>query len=315
MASTAVVTGAGGFVGASMVARLREEGTYVRAVDRFFGELREPLYETANEFVGLDLREEPPAGVFDADYVFHFAADHGGAGYFYSDADWKAARSNLQIDLNVLAALEPGQRAFFASSACTYPTTSQDAGAGALRETDWGGGPAEQQYGEAKRMSTILMEGARAHDIDARSGIFHTIYGPRQEFEEPRAKFPTALCRKVIQARRHGGPIEIWGDGSQVRTFLYIDDALDRILDVMSKPYAGPINIGSDEEVTILECAEYAAAAAGIEPVWEFDLEAPTGVPHRSADNSTFDRRYGESSLISARDGFTRLYEFMAHLP
>lgn len=309
-----VVTGAAGFIGANLVNRLADEGHQVRAVDIHHTELRRSLYSQADAFLRADLRDRANVAeaIEDCDEVFHLAADHGGAGYFYSDADWKAARNNAQIDLNVMAALQPDQKLFFASSACTYPTTIQGKGARALRESDWGGGPAEKQYGEAKRLSTILFEGARELGFDCRSGVFHTIYGPHQDYEGIRAKFPTAIVRKVLAAGN--GPVEVWGDGTQVRTFLYIEDALDRILKVMREPYTGPVNVGSDEEVTVAECCEWTAEAAGVHPSWLYDLDAPTGVEHRSADNSEWNRRYGEGELTTAQEGFAKLTEWMMSL-
>lgn len=306
------VTGAAGFIGSNLVARLRAQGHFVRAVDVKDAPERAHLYEQANELVELDLRigtgaQEALRGV---DRVFHLAADHGGAGYFYGPADFKAANNNLTIDRNVLHAAmgEKVERLFFASSACTYPTTIQGKGARSLRESDWGGGPAEQLYGEAKRMSTLLMEGARDQRFDARSGIFHTIYGPGQDTEEPRAKFPTAICRKILESPEY---VEVWGDGSQVRTFLYIDDALDRIQAVMEQDYHGPVNVGSDEEVTVWQCCEWVADAAGVSPEW-VHTDGPTGVAHRASDNTTWNERYGSGDLTSAREGFANLYRHMA---
>lgn len=306
-----LVTGAAGFIGANLVARLVDQGHEVRGVDVKFTPEREHLYER-DEFTLRDLREigQADLAIEGCDGVYHLAADHGGAGYFHGPADYKAAENNLLIDQNVRkAAVSAHVPLFFASSACTYPTTIQGRGARALRESDWGGGPAEASYGEAKRMSTVMFEAAREHGHDFRSGIFHTIYGPTQDTEEPRAKFPTAICRKIIEDPDR---VEVWGDGSQVRTFLYIEDALDKIQTVMEKPYRGPVNVGSDEEVTVQECAEYAAQALGAEPEWVYNLNMPTGVEHRSADNSAWMDRYGPQPLTSAQEGFGRLAVWMA---
>jgi GDP-D-mannose 3',5'-epimerase len=304
------VTGAAGFIGANLVARLKSQGHWVRAVDIKRTPHRAHLYEQADDLrLDCDLRRGDQGCAQGVDRVFHLAADHGGAGYFYSDADFKAANNNLTIDRNVLrAAMAAGvERLFFASSACTYPVDIQGVAARALRESDLGKGEGEQLYGAAKRMSTLLMEGAREHGIDARSGVFHTIYGPGQDYLEPRAKFPTALCRKLIEDPTR---VEVWGDGTQVRTFLFIDDALDRIQTVIEEPYSGPVNVGSDEDVTVQQCAEWAAEAAGASPEWVY-TDGPTGVAHRAADNTEWNARYGETPLTSARDGFARTYEWL----
>lgn len=304
----ALVTGASGFIGANLIARLKQQGYWVRGVDIKRSPHREDLYHQANGFRLLDLRTPGAAekALEGVDEVYHLAADHGGAGYFYSDADFKAARNNLMIDERVLsAALKLGaDRLFFASSACTYPTSIQGPDARPLRESDLGQGEGEQIYGQAKRMSTILMEGARSQGLDARSGIFHTIYGPGQDYREPRAKFPTAICRKLIE---NPDRVEVWGDGTQVRSFLYIDDAIDRILQVMRNPYRGPVNVGSDVPVSIRECCEWAANAAGATPEWVW-VAGPVGVACRCADNSEWDRRYGHTPLTRPSEGFRRTY-------
>lgn len=307
------VTGSSGFIGANMVARLKDQGHWVRAVDVKETPERANLYELADEvWVASDLRDwerarEATEGV---DRVIHLAADHGGAGYFYSDADMKAAINNLRIDTNVLqTAMTQGvDRLFFASSACTYPVDIQGKGAAPLTEDLLGTGEGEQLYGFAKRMSTKLMEGAREHGFDARSGVFHTIYGPSQDEEEPRAKFPTAVCRKILE---NPARVEVWGDGTQVRTFLFISDALDKIQTVIdADDYAGPVNIGSDEEVTVQECAEWAADALGASPEWVY-TDGPVGVAHRASDNTEWVNRYGTTPKVTAKEGFQTLARFM----
>lgn len=306
------VTGASGFIGANMVARLKGQGHWVRAVDVKVTAEREHLYGLADEvWTGSDLRdlERAREATDGVDRVVHLAADHGGAGYFYSDADLKAAVNNLRIDTNVLqTAMAQGvDRLFFASSACTYPVGIQGKGAAPLSEDLLGTGEGEQLYGFAKRMSTKLMEGSREHGFDARSGVFHTIYGPSQDEEEPRAKFPTAVCRKIIE---NPDRVEVWGDGLQVRTFLFIDDALDKIQTVLEEPYAGPVNVGSDEEVTVQECAVWAAEALDADPEWVY-TDGPVGVAHRASDNTEWVSRYGTVPKVTAKQGFRKLARYM----
>lgn len=306
------VTGAAGFVGANLVARLKSQGHWVRGVDIKHTQHREHLYRLANDFQILDLRAPGHAHVacHGIDRVYHLAADHGGMGYLTGRIDFKVARNNLAIDRNVLCSMidQNVERAFFASSACGYPTDIQGINSVPLSERDWGRAPAQGLYGEAKRMTTLMFEGARQEGIlDARSAIFHQLYGPTQDWEEPRAKFPPAICRKMIE---NPGRVEIWGDGTQVRTFIFIGDALDRIQAVMEEPYDGPVNLGSDEAVTIQECAEMVAAAAGAAPEWVY-VDRPTGVLHRTCDNTLWNARYGPSTFTSVRDGLTAMYDWL----
>lgn len=307
-----LVTGAAGFVGANLVARLRAQGHWVRGVDIKQTAHRAHLYGQANEFLLLDLRLPGGAHIAcrDIDRVYHLAADHGGMGYLTGRIDFKVAKNNLAIDRNILhAAIERNlERSFFASSACGYPTDIQDRDGVPLSETDWGRAPAQGLYGEAKRMGTLMFDGAREHGlIDARSAIFHQLYGPTQDWEEPRSKFPPAICRKMLE---NPARVEIWGDGTQVRTFIYIQDALDRIQTVMEAPYEGPVNLGSEEAVTVQQCAEWVAEAAGAAPEWVY-VDGPTGVMHRTCDNTEWNRRYGESQFTSVRDGFGAMYDWL----
>lgn len=312
MAHRYLVTGAAGFVGANLVARLKAQGHWVRGVDIKETPHRAHLYEQADEFALLDLRlaDSAHAACWQVNRVYHLAADHGGMGYLTGPVDFKVAKNNLAIDRNVLdGCLRRGvERSFFASSACGYPTDIQDAGAAPLAERDWGRAPAQGLYGEAKRMTTLMFEGAREHGLlDARSAIFHQLYGPTQDWEEPRAKFPPAVCRKMVE---NPSRVEIWGDGTQVRTFIFIEDALDRIQTVMERPYHGPVNLGSDETVTVQQCAEWVADAAGADPEWVY-VDGPTGVMHRACDNTVWNERYGEAPFTSVRDGFAETYSWL----
>lgn len=330
------VTGAGGFLGSHMVAFLKKKGYWVRAVDKQWPEYRRELWGQADEVVTKDLREpgttyqivgEPRGGVQGVfsgsnylggvDWVFHFAADMGGVGYFFSDADYTASLDNLKIDTNVLSAIGEDRRLFYASSFCAYPIEDQVLVDGKAKrpmvEEDLGGGPGEQLYGEEKRIITMFLDKA---PFDARAGIFSTIYGPYQEIEdEKRSKFPTAITKKVWESKKTGEPIEIWGDGTQIRTYLYIDDFLEKAYRIMSHDtYEGPVNIGSDEQVSCKEMADYACELAGVEPNYRFNQSKPTGVMGKDTDNSKFNRIYGEVPQTSAREGFKKLYHWLASL-
>jgi nucleoside-diphosphate-sugar epimerase len=292
---------------------LKAQGHYVRGVDIKESEHRADLYGKADEFSLMDLREPVNAHVacHGMDRVYHLAADHGGMGYLTGPIDFKVAKNNLTIDRNVLHyAISNGlDRSFFASSACAYPTDIQGRNGEALSEREWGRAPAQGLYGEAKRMTTLMFEGAREQGLlDARSAIFHQLYGPTQDWEEPRAKFPPAIARKMVENPER---VELWGDGSQVRTFIYIEDALDRIEEVMNLAYFGPVNLGSDEVVTVQQCAEWVAKAAGANPEWVYRRDMPTGVMHRTCDNTEWNRRYGATAFTSVQEGFSRTYRWL----
>lgn len=298
------VLGGGGFIGSHVAARHKAMGDEVTVYDIAYPELRRQWWEQADHIYNRDLRL---FSFGETDFVYHLAADMGGVGYFHSDADPHAALSNALLDAKVIKRCRETETPFFyASSACAYPTTDQHHGGDyKLDESLLGLGPADQLYGEAKRFGALLC----ANDPLARVGIIHTIYGPGQEWQGPRTKFPPAICGKVAQ----GGEIEIWGDGSQIRTMLYIEDAVDKILTVAhDERYDGPVNVGSDEEVSIRECADWLCDHAGIAPDYRFDTSKPVGVAARSADNSRYDATFGRPDTLTAREGLIRLYEWLS---
>lgn len=306
------VTGGTGFIGSHLVASLKQDGHWVRAVDIRERAERKHLYGQADELAVADLTNpENWWTIAGVDRIYHLAADHGGAGYFHSDRDQPAARRNMQMDLNVLAVCEAHnvKRLFYASSFCAYPVQKQDV-AYPLSEDELFEGTPEACYGSEKRFMTQLCTEGK---FDARCGVFATIFGPLQESEGLRAKFPTAISRRALESS--GGPIELWGDGTQVRTFLYIDDAIKRIRAVMETDhYEGPVNIASDEAVTVLECARWACENADVEPVFDFRPDKPTGVAVRIPDNSMFERLYGVHGTTKAKDGFAKLSDSLRGL-
>lgn len=317
-----VVLGAGGFIGSNMVAFLKQKGHWVRAVDIQFPDFRSELWGQANQVEHIDLRfDEDTYDAFQGvSRVYHFAANMGGVGIFHSDKDQPYSRDNMQIDLNVLKALKPEQRLFFSSSVCSYPTAfSTPPDNKPLKESDWGGGPADQLYGEEKRMMTLLCE----KQPNARVAHFDTIFGPYQEYEGDRMKFPTAITRKVLEAKGdvHFGPrgpvnippqVEIWGDGTQVRNLLYIDDLLEMVYEVMSTDsYEGPVNIASKQPVTIQEVADALCKEAKITPHYVYRSDRPTGVLNRQTDTSEWDKRYTYRPKTPTVDGFKKLYAWL----
>lgn len=309
----AVVLGGGGFIGANLVRRLVADGHQVRAVDLAFPGFRDAALEGAVCSV-LDLTDPDQAGeaIEDADVVFHLAADMGGVGYFHSDADLGAAMSNGRITLNVLEAVEQLgiDRLFYASSACAYPTELQMdvASIPMLSEEQIGHGTPDALYGAEKLHGLRLCSKIPA----ARVGVLHTVYGPLQEHEGRRMKFPAAVATKALTARETG-TLELWGDGSQLRSYAYVDDAVEQIIRItFADRYEGPVNVGMDGVSSCRSIAELALELAGVPDAHIFTNRAePTGVLARGASLEKLTRLYGRPEPIYPHEGFSR---FMAWL-
>ncbi len=302
-----LVLGGGGFIGSHLTAKLAGRGDKVFTVDLTYPNERQYWWRQAFHRMTGDLRDpsviKRAVGISKPELVIHTAADMGGVGYFHSDADRQASLNNLAIDHNVFDAVTDVP-VFYCSSACAYPE-----GNIVLQEGMLGGGPADAMYGEVKRLFALMAE----KQPNVRVGILHTIYGPGQETTGQRSKFPPAICQKVYDAWKTNGTVEVWGNGEQTRTFLYVDDAVERILKVIDPDhYDGPVNIGSDELVSINQCVDALCAHAGINPTIGWRLDFPVGVTDRGCDNTLFHQRYGPASLTSAATGFARLYDWIA---
>ncbi len=308
------VTGASGFLGSHIVEFLRKKGHWVRAIIRKNNNQSRTKYLTANEVKQLDisLPDDALKALKNIDYVFHFAADMGGVGYF-SQEQYYPFVINMLMDLNIFQSCDRNRvkRLFYPSSACIYPIDADKRlKTTKLEETMLIPANPDQMYGWEKFMITILAHHA---PIEVRVGILHTIFGVGQEWQGQRAKFPMAITYKVINAAKTGTPIHIWGDGRQVRTFLYVTDAIEKIYEVMMSPkYYGEVNISSDQQVTVKQCADWLCEFAKIQPRYVFEQSKPTGVVFRGVDNTKFKKFYSYRDKIATKEGFHRIFEYLS---
>lgn len=308
-----LVTGAGGFIGSHMVRYLRDKGDYVRGVDIKIPEFSETK---ANEFEILDLRESANCekAVRQMDQVYSFAADMGGIGYI-TQVKAEVMHNNVLINADILDAClrSSVERFFFASSACIYPKGLQlDATAiVSLKEEEAFPAYPGTAYGWEKLFTEMMCKAyTEDYGLDTRIARFHNIYGPEGTYKGGREKAPAALCRKVAEAK-DGGTISIWGDGRQVRSFLYIDDCLDATYKLMNSDCYEPLNIGSDEAITIDQLADMIIGISGKQIKKEYDLSKPQGVRSRNADLTLIKERIGWEPKISYREGLKRTYAWV----
>lgn len=308
------MTGAGGFLGSHVVAELVRRGFEVRAIARTppSEPVRAEAWEAASQRFVADLHAGFP--FHGCDMVVHLAADMGGAGYFHSDRDFGAFLNNSSITAGVLDACGRYRigRLFAASSACAYGTNLQmtEGVAPKLAEHQLDElGPPDQLYGREKLNLIRLCERA---PFDARVGILHTVYGPGQDAEGPRTKFPPAAAAKALAARE-SGEIECWGNGRQLRSYLYVDDAVERILRVLlDDDYAGPVNVGAEGAVSCVDVLRLCADLAGVpDAVIRFTPDRPSGVMGRDCDNTKFAAVYGTPAQTPLPEGFGRLMEWL----
>jgi nucleoside-diphosphate-sugar epimerase len=308
-----VVLGGGGFIGSNLVQRLTGDGHDVTAVDVQrpgfrLGALAGARWLTADLTDSAEVRR----AVDGAGTVFHLAADMGGVAWFHSDKDWQAALTNGRITTNVLEAcgrMDVG-RLVYASSACACATENQQKQGWAplLTEADMGWGSPDARYGAEKRHGAYLCGTA---PFDARVAVLHTVYGPLQEHEGQRMKFPSAVAMKALRAR-DTGTLELWGDGTQLRTYLYIDDAVDRLVALAEAgTNPGPVMVGATGAVTCIDVARTCLAIAGVPDAEIVTVPGPVGVQSRDCDLTRWTGHFGVPHQTSIEDGFRR---FMAWL-
>jgi GDP-D-mannose 3',5'-epimerase len=312
---TALVCGAGGFIGGHLVRRLKHEGFWVRGVDLKFPEFAET---DADDFAIGDLREQAFCrAVIDRrfDEVYQLAADMGGAGYIFTGAhDAEIMHNSATINLNVLDACHKRcvRRVFYSSSACAYPAYNQEDpdNPRCAEDSAYPAAP-DSEYGWEKLFSERLyLAYRRNHGMQTHVARYHNIFGPLGTWDGGREKAPAAVCRKVAQAR-NGDAIEIWGDGRQTRSFLYIDECIEGTIRLMRSNFAGPVNIGSEEMVTIDQLVDLVAEIAG-KRILKRHVPGPTGVRGRNSDNRLIRETLGWAPSASLRSGLERTYAWIA---
>ena len=315
MANTALVCGAGGFIGSHLVKQLKRDGHWVRGVD-----LHLPLFgeSEADDFVVGDLTDPTLATtVVDQPFeeVFQLAADMGGAGYIFTgEHDADVLHNSATINLNVArqAVQSKVRKIFYSSSACIYPERNQmdPDNPDCSEESAYPAAP-DSEYGWEKLFSERMYAAySRNYGLNVRIARFHNIFGPEGTWRGGREKAPAAICRKVAEAEA-GGEIEIWGDGKQTRTFLYVDECLEGVRRLMDSDFSGPVNIGSDEMVSITQLAELAMKIAD-KTLRIKHIEGPLGVRGRSSDNRLIQEKLGWAPKQKLQDGLRTTYAWIA---
>ncbi|CAN5894930.1 MAG: NAD-dependent epimerase/dehydratase family protein [Euzebyales bacterium] len=307
-----LVTGAGGFIGHHLVTHLKNLGYWVRGVDQKLPEYTEI---DADEFEVRDLRrwDECLAATRGIDHVYALAADMGGMG-FISANHATILRNNALINLHTLEAarINGASRYLYSSSACIYPEHLQtEAAVVPLKEEDAYPANPQDAYGWEKLFTEKLCEYYTGeYGIATRTVRFHNIFGPYGTYDGGREKAPAAMCRKVA-AVEDGGEIEIWGDGEQTRSFCYIDDCVEGIYRLMQSDYDQPLNLGTEEMVTINELARMVIRASGKHDISLSHIDGPQGVRGRNSDNSRLRDVLGWEPQVTLEDGLSETYRWI----
>jgi len=324
-----LVLGGGGFIGGHLSKRLKDEGHFVRVVDiknhEYFnenefcsefilGDLRNPNFVSKIMFAPNQSTTE--VGAFDE--VYQLAADMGGAGYIFTgENDANVMHNSSLVNLNVLhyATSMGVKKIFYSSSACMYPEHNQlDPNNPNCEESSAYPANPDSEYGWEKLFSERLyLAYNRNYGIDVRIARFHNIFGPYGTYKGGKEKAPAAISRKISEVL-DGGEIEVWGDGEQTRSFLYIEECLEGVIRLMDSNFTGPVNIGSDEMVTINQLVRYVTDISGKE-VYVKHIDGPTGVRGRNSDNNLINEKLGWQPTQPLYDGLIKTYEWINKQP
>ena len=335
---TALVLGAGGFIGSHMVRRLKKEGYWVRGVDVKYPEYSQTQ---ADEFVKGDLTDQvftekvvqfggygnnfhkliSKKYLESFDEIYQFAADMGGAGYIFTgDHDADVMNNSATINLNVLRSVKNlndkigknKTKIFYSSSACAYPEHIQlDPNNPGLKEEDAYPAAPDSEYGWEKLFSERLYFAYyRNYGIPVRVARYHNIFGPEGTWKGGREKSPAAICRKVAELPATGGEVEIWGDGEQTRSFLYVDECVEATYRLVQSDFMGPVNIGSEEMVTINQLADITAKVAN-KTITKNHVDGPLGVRGRNSNNNLIRENLQWDYSMTLEDGISRTYEWI----
>lgn len=308
-----LVCGAGGFIGGHLVKKLKKEGAWVRAVDLKYNEYSE---SPADEFIIGDLTDPVVVNkVLDQDFdeVYQLAADMGGAGYIFTgENDANVMHNSATINLNIAnrSVQVKVKKIFYSSSACMYPAYNQEdpENPKCSEDSAYPAAP-DSEYGWEKLFSERLyLAYNRNYGLNVRVARFHNIFGPEGTWRGGKEKAPAALCRKVAESTN--GLIEIWGDGKQTRSFLYIDECLEAVDRLMKSDFIGPVNIGSEEMVTINQLANMVMDIAN-KPLTIKNVPGPTGVRGRNSDNQLIEEKLRWKPNQSLRIGLEKTFRWI----
>jgi GDP-D-mannose 3', 5'-epimerase len=311
-----LVTGAGGFIGGHLVAELRRRGHHrLRAVDvKPLDQWYQQFTDVDNQVLDLRTKEACYLATSGARYVFNLAADMGGMGFI--ELNKALCMTSVLINTHMLmSARELGiERFFFASSACVYAANKQtSADVVPLREGDAYPAMPEDGYGWEKLFSERMCRHfSEDFGLLTRVARYHNVYGPYGTYDGGREKAPAAICRKVVEAQLSGlHTIEIWGDGEQTRSFTYIDDCIEGTLRLMDSRFSEPLNIGSDQLVTVNQLVDIVESIAGVKLTRRYKLDAPKGVRGRNSDNTLVQQRLGWAPARRLEDGLRETYAWI----